>query len=108
MAFKDAGEVRKYIGGIFESAFADPEIGPKLAATGVVLGFEFSDEVKDVIARIQNYPLAWTPLSKRSRRAQVHRFPYSIIYEVRGDLIIIVAIQHHRRKPMNWRKQSSA
>ncbi|MFI9408627.1 SCP2 sterol-binding domain-containing protein [Nocardia gamkensis] len=43
MAFKDAGEVRKYIGGIFEQAFADPEIGPKLAATGVVLGFEFSD-----------------------------------------------------------------
>jgi len=72
------------------------------------LGFEFSDEVRDVIARIQNYPLAWTPLSKRARRAQVHRFPYSIIYEVRGDSIIIVAIQHHRRKPMNWRKQSSA
>ncbi|MFE3056897.1 SCP2 sterol-binding domain-containing protein [Nocardia sp. NPDC059239] len=43
MAFKDADEVRKYIGGIFEAAFADPEIGPKLAATGVVLGFEFSD-----------------------------------------------------------------
>lgn len=43
MAFKDAGEVRKYIGGIFEQAFADPEIGPKLAATGVVLGFDFSE-----------------------------------------------------------------
>lgn len=43
MTFKDAGEVRKYIGGIFESAFADPEIGPKLTATGIVLGFEFSD-----------------------------------------------------------------
>jgi len=69
------------------------------------LGFEFSDEVRDAIARIQNYPLAWTPLSKRTRRAQVHRFPYSIIYEVRGDLIIIVAIQHHRRKPMNWRER---
>jgi plasmid stabilization system protein ParE len=69
------------------------------------LGFEFSDEVKDVIARIQNYPLAWTPLSKRSRRAQVHRFPYSIIYEVRGDLIIVVAVQHHRKKPMNLRNR---
>jgi len=42
------------------------------------LGFEFSDEVKAAIARIQNYPLAWTPLSKRTRRAQVYRFPYSI------------------------------
>jgi hypothetical protein len=43
------------------------------------LGFEFSDEVKDAITRIANYPLAWTPLSRRTRRAQVHRFPYSII-----------------------------
>lgn len=39
------------------------------------LGFEFSDEVKDAVARIINYPLAWTLLSKHTRRAQVHRFP---------------------------------
>ncbi|WP_067904909.1 SCP2 sterol-binding domain-containing protein [Nocardia vaccinii] len=43
MAFKDAGEVRKYIGGIFETAFEDPEIGPKLEETGLILGFEFSE-----------------------------------------------------------------
>lgn len=67
------------------------------------LGFEFSGEVKEAVARIRNYPLAWTPLSKRIRRAQVHRFPYSIIYEVRVDLIMIIAIQHHRRKPKSWR-----
>lgn len=69
------------------------------------LGFAFSDEVKDAIARIGNFPLAWTPLSKRTRRCQVHRFPYSIIYELRPDTIVIVAIQHHRRRPFNWRKR---
>jgi mRNA-degrading endonuclease RelE of RelBE toxin-antitoxin system len=37
------------------------------------------------------------------RRCQVHRFPYRIIYEVRDDFVIIVAIQHHRRKPESWR-----
>ena len=67
------------------------------------LGFEFADEVKQTLERIKNYPEAWTPLSKRVRRCQVHRFPYSIIYEARGDLLIIVAIQHNRRKPENWR-----
>jgi plasmid stabilization system protein ParE len=67
------------------------------------LGFEFSDEVRDAVNRIRNYPQAWTPLSKRTRRCQVHRFPYSIIYELRSDLIVIVAIQHHRRKPESWR-----
>lgn len=37
MGFKDADEVRRYLGGVFETAFADPEIGPKLRATGIVL-----------------------------------------------------------------------
>ena len=43
MAFKDADEVRHYIGGVFTHAFADPEIGPRLEATGIVLGFRFSE-----------------------------------------------------------------
>ena len=37
MPFNNADEVVHYIGGIFETAFADPEIGPKLKATGIVL-----------------------------------------------------------------------
>lgn len=72
---------------------------------GEGLGFEFSDEVKAALVRIRNYPKAWTPLSQRTRRCQVHRFPYRIIYELRSDLIVIVAIQHHHRRPKNWRKR---
>lgn len=37
MGFKDASEVREFLGGVFETAFADPEIGPKLKDTGIVL-----------------------------------------------------------------------
>lgn len=43
MAFKDADEVRHYIGSVFSVAFEDPEIGPKLKATGIVLGFKFTE-----------------------------------------------------------------
>lgn len=43
MGFKDADDVRKYLGGVFETAFADPEIGPKLQATGIVLKTVYSD-----------------------------------------------------------------
>jgi hypothetical protein len=35
--FKDEAEVYQYTGGIFEEALADPEIGPKFAASGVIL-----------------------------------------------------------------------
>ncbi|MBT0568519.1 SCP2 sterol-binding domain-containing protein [Williamsia sp. CHRR-6] len=43
MPFSSAAEAQKYIGGIFESAFADPELGPKLAGTGIVLEITMSE-----------------------------------------------------------------
>lgn len=43
MGFTDSSEVRKYLGGIFETAFADPEIGPKLRSTGIVLKTVYSN-----------------------------------------------------------------
>jgi SCP-2 sterol transfer family len=43
VGFNDSTEVRKYLGGVFEVAFADPEIGPKLKDTGIVLKTVYSD-----------------------------------------------------------------
>ena len=43
MGFNNSEEVAKYIGGIFENAFEDPEIGPKLVATELVVAFDFTD-----------------------------------------------------------------
>ena len=43
MSFNSSDEVRQYLGGIWETAYADPEIGPKLKATGIVLTFDYSD-----------------------------------------------------------------
>ncbi|MCM3904094.1 MAG: type II toxin-antitoxin system RelE/ParE family toxin [Pyrinomonadaceae bacterium] len=69
----------------------------------VGLGIEFSKEVVQALDRISHYPEAWSQLSSRIRRCLVNRFPYSVIYEVRSELLIIVAIQHHHRKPESWR-----
>ena len=54
MGFKDSDEVTKYIGGIFETAFDDPEIGPKLVATGLVIAFDFSDPEALVVVDMPN------------------------------------------------------
>lgn len=43
MSFNSPDEVRQYLGGIWEKAYADPEIGPKLKATGIVLAFDYKD-----------------------------------------------------------------
>jgi putative sterol carrier protein len=54
MAFNNSEEVTKYIGGIFEDAFEDPEIGPKLTDTGLVVAFDFSDPTALVVVDMPN------------------------------------------------------
>lgn len=69
------------------------------------LGYEFAAEVKRTIGRIANYPEAWTPLSKRTRRCRTNRFPYGIVYQIREDTILIVGVMHLHRHPENWRSR---
>jgi len=66
------------------------------------LGYEFTDEIFATIKRIRLNPEAWTTFSKRTRRCLVHRFPYGVIYQVRKEELIIVAIAHLHRKPEYW------
>ena len=41
--FTDEDELHRYVGGIFETALADPDTGPKLSATGLVLRIRCTD-----------------------------------------------------------------
>lgn len=41
--FGSEDELYRYIGGIFETALADPELAPKLEATGLVLRMQCTD-----------------------------------------------------------------
>jgi plasmid stabilization system protein ParE len=67
------------------------------------LGAEFRDEVRSALERIERFPEAWHPLSASTRRCRTHRFPYGIIYQVRPDEILIVAVAHLHRRPDYWK-----
>jgi putative sterol carrier protein len=54
MGFNSSAEVADYIGGIFEAAFEDPEIGPKLVDTGLVIAFDFTDPEAVVVIDMAN------------------------------------------------------
>lgn len=69
------------------------------------LGLEFEEELEQALERIDHYPEAWSPLSSRVRRCVLNRFPYSVIYSIRSEIIIIVAIQHHHKEPESWRSR---
>ncbi|NLV30521.1 MAG: type II toxin-antitoxin system RelE/ParE family toxin [Acidobacteria bacterium] len=69
------------------------------------LGFEFASEVKQTIGRIVHFPGAWTPLSIRTRRCRTRRYPYGVVYQIRDDCILVVAIMHFRRHPDAWKSR---
>ena len=66
------------------------------------LGDAFLNEVLNALDRIGEFPEAWHPCSKRTRRCQTRRFPYGIIYQIREEEILIVAVANLHRKPDYW------
>ena len=69
------------------------------------LGLEFAKEVYATITRIIEYPDAWSPLSKNSRRCLVSRFPYGVIYQFKSHALRIIAVVHLNRRPGYWKER---
>ncbi len=66
------------------------------------LGDAFFTEILNALDRLGKFPEAWQPFSKRTRRCQLRRFPYGIIYQILENEIIVVAIANLHRKPEYW------
>jgi len=69
------------------------------------LGYRFASEVRRTLSRIQQHPHAWTPISERTRRCRTSGFPYGVIYQVREDAILVVAVMHLHRHPDSWKSR---
>jgi ParE toxin of type II toxin-antitoxin system, parDE len=66
------------------------------------LGNDFLSEVLEAFDRIRNFPFAWPPFHKNTRRCIVSRFPYGIIYFMEENVVLVVAISHLHREPEYW------
>jgi plasmid stabilization system protein ParE len=63
----------------------------------------FRAEVFDAFERIVEVPLHRAADEEGNRRFVLKRFPYSVVYEVSGMTVTVLAVAHHRRKPAYWR-----
>jgi toxin ParE1/3/4 len=63
----------------------------------------FLDEVERVARLVGENPRAWTEIEQGVRRAVLRRFPYSLIYVLRPNDALVLAVAHHSRRPGYWR-----
>ncbi|MGB3633164.1 MAG: type II toxin-antitoxin system RelE/ParE family toxin [Rubrobacteraceae bacterium] len=68
-------------------------------ARGQGLAVEFLRVLDACIESIRRNPLLYPVVSGKMRRAVLRRFPYSVIYVVRDDEIVVIACFHGQRDP---------
>lgn len=59
----------------------------------------FADEFRHASALLAEYPESGMPVTDKQRVIHFRRFPYSIVYRLQADSIVIQTVAHHRRKP---------
>ena len=71
---------------------------------GTTVASDFEREVERCTRLVAQNPLRWPKFDEKGkRRLIVRKFPYSIIYEIINDEIVILAVAHGRRRPYYWR-----
>jgi plasmid stabilization system protein ParE len=63
----------------------------------------FQVALKEAIDSLAEAPYRWPEVEDGIRRRLLSRFPYSILYEVDEQTVIIVAVMHHSRHPSSWK-----
>ena len=71
-------------------------------AESVGLGTAFVDEVERSLAAILEYPESSPTMRGPIRRRVLRRFPYGLLYRVRGEELRILAVMNFRRRPAYW------
>lgn len=69
------------------------------------LGSDFLDDVQRAIDGLCNYPLAGERLTSDLRRTLLHRFPFTLIYSLEENVIVIIAVAHESRRPGYWKSR---
>ena len=68
----------------------------------VLSAYGFRAQGIDAIDSIARSPLSRPADEEGNRHRVLHRFPYSVFYEVVERTVTILAVAHHRRKPGYW------
>jgi plasmid stabilization system protein ParE len=71
-------------------------------------GDVFLDRLADAYDEIEHMPRAFSPVQpalpgREIRRRRLVQFPYTVIYELVPNRIVVLAVMHAKRRPFYWR-----
>jgi plasmid stabilization system protein ParE len=66
------------------------------------LGRRLTDEVQNALERLSTNPNVGAEVRPGVRKLLVRRFPYSLIYRITPEYVLVLAVMHHRRHPRRW------
>ena len=65
------------------------------------LGFSFLARLELLIGHIQTFPEAFRARANGRRHAPMRTFPYTVVYTLEPDAVVIVAVFHASRDPVD-------
>lgn len=69
------------------------------------LGSKFVECADACVPTIRRHPEIFPVIYKQVRRGMVKRFPYSVLYFVRDESIIVISVFHSSRDPLRWKRR---
>jgi plasmid stabilization system protein ParE len=69
------------------------------------LGSDFLDDVQRTVDRLRKFPQAGEAISSDLRRTLLHRFPFSLVYTIEDNVIVVIAVAHQDRRPGYWQSR---
>ena len=72
------------------------------------LGLRFTDAVEEATSRALAFPLAGSPFGSGTRRVLLKDFPFSLVYRVEHNGILVLALAPDAKMPGYWRSRLPA
>jgi plasmid stabilization system protein ParE len=69
------------------------------------LARRFIADVRHAVALIEEFPEGSPVIAEGVRKRVMFEFPYLFFYRVANEEIVILAVAHQRRRPVNWRQR---
>jgi len=71
------------------------------------LGARFASEVEAATRIAAEFPEMGAPFKHGTRRVFPKKFPFSVVYRIQADEIVVLAVAPDARKPGYWRERKN-